>query len=160
METSDPNPGWDGHVSADEAFVGLLVAETPSTRYWAKAEPAGPSGMPLSVRYHPLADPLTFQFLFSLGLGWITSLKGTSTARPVRPRVSVPGQLSAGRLMTIATVESSPPISAGLLFLARSDVSLGRNGIWRPHKALYGELPPALHPALVGSRHGSYEVAA
>jgi len=154
----DANPGWDGHVSADEAFVGLLVAETPSTLHWAKAEPAAPSGLPLSVRCHPLADPSLFQFMFTLGFGWITSLKGTSAAKPVRPRLAIPNQLPAGRLVTIATVESSPPISAGLLVLARSDVSVGRNRIWRPHKALFVELPNALHPALSGSRYGSYDV--
>ena len=157
-EERDPNPGWRGHVSADEAFVGLLVAGTPSTLHWAKAEPAAPSGMPLSVHCHPLAEASLFQFMFTLGLGWITSLKATSPARPVRPRLSIPNQLTAGRLVTIATVESSPPISAGLLVLARSDVSVGRNRIWRPHKALFGELPLALHPALSGSRHGSYVV--
>jgi len=154
----DVNPGWDGHVSADEAFVALLVAETPSTLHWAKAEPAAPSGLPLSVRCHPLADPSLFQFMFILGFGWITSLKGTSAAKPVRPRLAIPDQLPTGRLVTIATVESSPPISAGLLVLARSDVSVGRNRIWRPHKALFRELPNALHPALSGSRNGSYEV--
>jgi hypothetical protein len=114
--------------------------------------------MPLSVHCHPLAEASLFQFMFTFGCGWVTSLKATSPARPVRPWLSIPNQLTAGRLVTIATVESSPPISAGLLVLACSDVSVGRNRIWRPHKALFGELPLALHPALSGSRHGSYVV--
>src|SRR5438094_378535 len=88
----------------------------------------------------------------------ITGIVRVTSATSFRPRLAIPDQLPAGRLVTIATVESSPPISAGLLVLARSDVSVGRNRIWRPHKALFRELPNALHPALNGSRNGSYEV--
>ena len=149
------NPGWVGHLSAESSFVVLLVGAIPNATHWSKAEPALPSGLPLSIHFHPLAaSEGTFQLLFTLGFGWLTSITGKALPVPVDRLFTIPGSFLAGSLLTVAAIPAQPAITLSLLALARSDVSLGRNRIWRPHKAMLSDLPFPLHAALEGSRAG------
>jgi hypothetical protein len=155
-ETDGVNPGWEGTLAASDSFAVLLLVSTPGITHWAKAEPAHHSGLPISLHCHPLREARDFQLLYVVGSAWITSLCGTVVADRAVPTIHLPAEPCAGVLLPVASVPSEPPMALALFVLSRSDVSVARGGIWRPHKALQSHLPPALLPALFGSRQGSF----
>lgn len=154
------NPGWQGSVSASEGFAGMIIVRTPDTTYWAKDEPASPHGVDLSFHCHPLMDHCDFQLLFYLGRAHLGRVHGRSRKPGGAPRTIHPEVATSGVEVKLAKVEETPPIQLSAFFLSRSQVSVGRNRIWRPHKAILHELPNDLIPAFIGSRHGSFAAGA
>jgi hypothetical protein len=155
------NPGWSGTVTADAPFAALALVRTGGVTWWGKAEAAPSAHGPITLYLHPLNhEGTSVQFLFSLGRGGVQ--EAIASIKPERLLAPSPAtlQFAAGRLATFCTVASNPQTTFELFFLARSNVSAGRTGVWRPHKHLRGAFPAELETALFGSRHGSYASAA
>jgi len=151
------NPGWRGHVSVDAPFVVLALVQTGTKVLWGKAEvTAGPTS-DVTLHLHPLNhEGTSVQFLFTFGSGMVT--EATASFQPGRlSPVQLPEvPLGPGRAFRLCTFASQPPCAFFIFFLAASDVTAGRTGVWRPHKILRGAFPEALETALFGARHGSF----
>ena len=155
---NDPNRRWKGSVRSSEPFAALLLARTPKRLLWAKAEIAAALSLILDV--HPLREEGNqAQLIMFLGDGFIADVIATLPSRESIPVVSIPNDIQAGVVQSIACIESEPKIEFHLLFLARADVRRGRTGIWRPHKSITNSLPADLLPYLEAGRNGAVDLS-
>jgi len=146
-----------GSIEAAHEFATLLVVTTSDLVRWAKPEIGGTHGVPITLDVHPLreGDSQT-QFMFTVDGGWVTEFQAALPSPSYLPAVSLPSRPQAGVLHTVFTASTEPPAWFGLLFLARRDVRVGRNGIWRNRPEAMGLLPTLLLPAVRGGRQGSF----
>lgn len=154
------NPGWRGRVDTDVPFAALALVRAGTKVFWGKAEVTDLSGLPVILHLHPLnSERTSVQLLFTFGsrmIGGASASLPPSQFAPVRiSQVSV----GAGRAFKLCTFKSQPPCACFAFFLAASDVSAGRTGVWRPRKRLRGAFPDALELALYGAQQGSYSRA-
>lgn len=147
------NPGWYGSIVADTPFAALALVQANGEMWWAKAGVA--STLPLALCLHPCNYEHTFvQFLFSLGTSGVHEVCGhIAPEQFVAPTPSLV-RMSAGQATMFWQAPCAPPIVFALFILARSDVSIGRKGIWRPHQRLRSVFPKSLDVALFGTRRG------
>lgn len=151
------NPGWRGRVGADAPFAALALVQAGTTVFWGKAEVSALSGFPVIFHLHPLNDERTsVQILFTLGSRMIGGASASLQLGQVPPVQVSHAPVDAGHAFKLCAFESQPPCACFVFFLAASDVSAGRTGVWRPRKRLRGVFSEALELALFGARHGSY----
>jgi hypothetical protein len=152
-----PNRRWSGQIRATHEFATLLVVTTCDRVLWAKSEVGGAAGLPVTFDIHPLREgDLQAQFMFIVGLGWVTAFCAALPSPSYLPAVNLPSAPQAAVLRTLFTASTEPPATFGLLFLARRDVRVGRTGLWRSRAEVAGFLPALLFPALNGGRQGSF----
>ncbi|MFI5120964.1 MAG: hypothetical protein ACHQM4_11155 [Thermoanaerobaculia bacterium] len=151
------SPGWRGRVGADTPFAALALVQAGTTVFWGKAEVTAPSGFPVILHLHPLNHERTaVQLVLTFGSRMIGGASGSILAGPF-PSVQVSdAPIRAGHAFRLCAFRLRPPCACYVFFLAASDVSTGRTGVWRPHKRLRGVFSQALELALFGARHGSY----
>lgn len=151
------NPGWRGHVNADAPFAALALVQAGTMVFWGKTEVTTLSGLPVILHLHPLNyERTSVQILFTLGSRTIGGASAAIRAGQIRPVKVSDAQIEAGHAFRLCAFETQPPCACFAFFLAASDVSEGRTGVWRPRKRLRGAFPDALEPALFGAQHGSY----
>jgi hypothetical protein len=125
--------------------------------WWAKGEVVKNGCMPVGLVLHPLNwEGTSIQFLFTIGYGVVEEAHASIAPDDLRPPVPTELRFVTGERRTFCTVASDPRSTFDLFFLAGSDVSKGRTGVWRPHKRLQGTFPAQLEPALFGPRRGRY----
>ena len=151
------NLGWKGIVTADAPFVTLILVRKGSFTWWSKTSVPPNSDSVVSLFLHPLNfENTSVQFLFYLNGGIVqevcASIKSENFLAPSPTTL----HFFAGQLGEFCTIASNPKTSFELFFLARSNISLGRTGVWRPHKNLSGAFPGQLESALFGRRNGSF----
>ncbi len=151
------NPGWRGHVEADEPFAALALVRAGTTVFWGKAEVAEPSRLPVILHLHPLNHERTsVQFLVTLGSRMIGGASASLQARQFLPVHVSRDPARAGHVFKLCAFDWRPTCACFAFFLAASDVSQGRKGVWRPRKRLRGVFSHSLELALFGGGHGSY----
>lgn len=151
------SPGWRGHVGADAPFAALALVQAGTMVFWGKAEVTALSRFPVILHLHPLNyERTSVQILLTLGSRTIGEASASLQAGQFHPVQISHAQIGAGHAFKLCAFETRPPCACFAFFLAASDVSAGRTGVWRPHRRFRGVFPEALEPALFGARHGSY----
>ena len=147
---------WQGTVIADQPIVAIsfLLVTGTGIGEWCKSER---DQQPQTVRFalfpHDRED-LDVQVNFSVGKAgrrWRTLVPSASYRPSIRNRVVY----RTGRIYDFATVDGTPPIQLGVLFIAKSDVSSSRKTLWRVRKKLEHDIPEPYRHWLTYARSGS-----
>jgi hypothetical protein len=126
-DTGAPRLDWHGRAWATEPIVALTLN---GFGRWAKSDRPLADG---SVAVRLLLMPYDkergdIQVNFSVGGGH--ALSRTTVPPDYRPTVKKSAVFRAGQLGSFAMVEGSRTVSLIVLFVCRSDVRIGRNGLW------------------------------
>jgi len=156
---SGPNRQWHGVVRADAPCALLLLARLPHAIVWAKAGSKAVAEVPIQFTVHPVDFQGGVQLMLHAGDGWIQDVVVRLLALQQDPVVCLRPVFEVGVIHDLFVADSEPPASLGMLFLRRTDVTIGRTGIWRPRNAALAELPNDLHAIMNGGRKGAVSLA-
>jgi len=78
----------------------------------------------------------------------------TVASAEYRPIVEAHAIAHSGRMFRFAEVRGSSPVALGALFIRRSDVRIGRSGLWRVRPEHARLLPSPLEHMLTHGRTG------
>lgn len=150
---------WSGEARAAEPIVAVSFSVRGTQVSWCKSERARLAGQP--VRFllgHYDSGGRDVQINFSIGEGQVRSrtVVSSSTYRPPI-RAAITGATAS--LVPFATVEGSQVVQLFALFLAGSDVKVGRNGLWHLRPKLIESVPAAFRKLLTHGRTGELAVA-
>ena len=150
---------WRGEARSHEPVVAVTVCRRGGHVSWCKSERANPSGQPVRLLLgHHDSSGRDVQVNFSVGEGQVVSrtLVESPAYRPViRPQIAG----ATGALMLFVTVEGSHQVDLLVLFLAGSDVKVGRNGLWHLKPQLLKSVPEAFRELLARGRTGKLAAA-
>jgi hypothetical protein len=154
---------WQGLARADEPLVAVLFARVADTIEWHKSDRPPRRDPADAVAVHTLDVSLGI----TAGPGQpLASLDARTHRAHANVTISVPGgglapaipdqhATSTGVLLDLVAFDGTPRVTFALLFLAASQVKVGRNGLWHVRRALAPALHEPLRTILTRGRHGS-----
>ena len=148
---------WQGVARAAESLVGVAWVTSGESSRWCKSKRASPDGQQVGLLLgHYDASGLDVQVSFSVGRG-SARVRCTVPSEDYKP--SVPGAVGVrtGEPSRLATIYSTPEIVLSLMFIAGSDVTVGRNGLWHIRRELAESVPEPLRSILSYGRAGQLE---
>lgn len=139
------------------SWVSLSAAEARAFR--GASRRANPAGQPVRLLLgHYDSVGRDIQVNFSVGGGHV--LSRTLVESPAyQPPIRLPITGVTRTLLQFATVEGSHQVELFVLFLAGSDVKVGRNGLWHLRPNLVDSVPEAFRELLVHGRTGELATA-
>ena len=151
----EKQPSWRGHIVAPESIVVLSFLRAGSTLYWVKSAPA--TEITLSLTLHWLNfDGTQFQLMYASGGSHNEQVAFTAPLRMLKPTISATSA-PAGSFVTLFSFDSDPAVAVTILPLARRDVKMGRNGIWRLKSSDHiASLQDPLQSVMAKGRQGSF----
>jgi hypothetical protein len=150
---------WRGDARSTDPVVGVVFCRQGTRVTWCKSERANPEGQPVRLflgNYDSAGRDI--QVNFSVGDGNVR-LRTLVESPEYQPSIRLPITGVTGILLPFATVEGSHPIDLFVLFLAGSDVKVGRNGLWHLRPNLVDSVPEAFRRLLVYGRTGELAAA-
>ena len=132
---------WHGEARASEPIVAVSFAEAAGVVLWCKSQRPQADAQPVRLLLGSYdAGDRDVQVNFSIGDGHVifrTEVESPSYFPPI------PAVLMArtGELVRIVPVDGSRKVDLYALFLAGSDIKVGRNGLWHLRKDLISEVP-------------------
>ena len=151
---------WRGEVRAEEPIVAVSFCIRGRDVSWCKSDPADHSHPIRLLLAHYDSGGRDVQVNFSVG-----ETDGSVRTRTLLPsaayRPAIRPSHSAGTstLVPYATVEGSHPVQVLVLFLASSDVKLGRNRLWHLRTNLLDSVPAVFRTVLARGRAGELAAA-
>ena len=142
---------WTGAISCDEPVVGVAMLEVGTKVEWVLSERDAKEVRLWLVPYD--GTGIDVQVGFSVGKGsrrWRTMLPSPF----YRPEIIAPWLAETGRVIEFCQIPGSPVIWLKALFLAKSDVQVGRNGVWHLRRELAGSLSSPFEKMLTWGRTG------
>ena len=152
-----PVPRWRGAATSDESLVGVVFLKAGPSLFWCKSERPTPSSAVIDLAFFVMGTTDTrVQVNLSFQGGhqrWVVPL-----SRPPReiPVLREPAAWT-GQPWCIVKVPSDPPITGYLLFILASEVSVGRNGLWRLRPVVAERVPEPFLELLTRGRTGEVE---
>ena len=150
---------WRGEARATEPVVAVSFCRRGSKISWCKSERPHPTAQPVRLLLGPYdSSGRDLQVNFSVGRGHVLSRTSVSS-HLYRPSISPVPSAPTGRILRFSTVEGSHPVELLTLFLAGSDVKVGRNGLWHLRRNLVDSVPEAYRALLSRGRAGELTAA-
>jgi hypothetical protein len=145
---------WRGVASALEPLVAVTFVASSDGAEWCKSKRPQPSGQPIRLLLaHYDADGTDVQVNFSVGESG-RRLRTEVKSADYRPATASPVVGRTGRMLRFADIVGSRRVSLGILFVARSHVRIGRNGLWRVRPEVAERLPEPIAYLMTHSRTG------
>jgi len=147
---------WRGLAVSEEPVVAVTFVSSSDCIEWCKSKRPQPQGQ--SVRLllgHYDSEGVDVQVNFSVGESGPRT-RTTVTSAEYRPIVAAPIVGRSGRMIPFATVEGSRRVDLGILFVARTHVRVGRNGLWQVRPDVAERLPESIAYLLTHSRTGQF----
>lgn len=145
---------WRGCAISSEPVVALVISKVDKKIEWCKSERGNPDGQPVKlIMGHYDSENLDVQINYSIGGGHVCSRCITSTQR-YKPELLIKRAMRAGVIEKVFQVEGSKTIELYALFLAASDVKVGRNGLWRIRDEYRDKLLSPFDEILAYGRNG------
>src|SRR5262245_1522127 len=127
---------WQGEARASEPLVAVTFAETAGVVSWCKSQRPRPDAQSVELRLGNYdSSHRDVQVSFSIGEGQVVSRTKVDSPSYLPP---IPAALTArtAELVHIVSVEGSRRVDLYALFLAGSDIKMGRNGLWHLRRNL------------------------
>lgn len=149
-----PTRDWRGEARAAEPLVAIVFCVRGANVSWCKSERPNPAGQPVRLLLgHHDSEGCDVQVNFSVGAGQVRSR--TVVASPsYRPLIPTPIAGATAALLPFSAVEGSHQVQLSVLFLAGSEVKVGRNGVWHLRPALVESVPEGFRELLAHGRAG------
>lgn len=122
---------WHGIAKATEPLVALVLLATGTEVEWIKSDLGEHGKLEVRLALFPYdTEGFDVQINFSVGQAQRRnrSLIPSSAYKPI---VKQGDDFETGRIVRLSTINGKPMIDVGVLFLARSDVTVVRRRIWR-----------------------------
>jgi hypothetical protein len=155
----EAEPRWKGQVSAADRLVALLFLGIGREVVWSKSERPGPEPGEIDLAFFGMQEEGGST---QLNVSFQGGGHRYATVLAEAPRsIEIPAESSAwtGQSWCLARVNGPRPIGVHVLFIAASDVEVGRNGLWRVRKYLEGKVPGPWAAILTRGRTGDAEAA-
>lgn len=126
-DTAASRDDWHGRARAADPIVALTLN---GFGRWAKSErPLTDGSLAVRLLLMPYEKERgDVQVNFSVGGGH--ALSRTTVESDYRPSIEKIAAFRTGQIGSFATVKGSHKVSLSVLFICRSDVRIGRNGLW------------------------------
>ena len=148
---------WKGFARAAEPLVSVLFLTAGTDIDWCKSERGRLEGLEVSVTLYRHDEPGIFQ------VNAIAGMAGRRTATQIppgsRPEIVPQQGTITGRAQDLAIVKGNPVVIVSLLYVAASDVEIGRKGLWRVRPALADQIDEPLRTILSRDRTGQMRAA-
>lgn len=150
---------WRGQARAPEPVVAISFAVKGAQVSWCKSERANPVGQPVRLLLgHYDSAMRDVQVNFSVGKGGVVS-RTVVDSPTYRPKFQATMTVATASFIQFTTVEGSQPVQLFALFLAGSDVKVGRNGLWHLRPKLVESVPVDFRNLLTYGRTGEWAAA-
>lgn len=147
---------WRGEARAAEPIVAISFAAQGRSVSWSKSERANPERQAVKLSLLPYdSDFRDVQVHFSVGRGYFVS-RTVLHSPDYWPRVQAAMTVTTCSFVPFAYVDGSHPVRLFALFLAGSDVKVGRNGLWRLRPKLVESVPANFRKLLTYGRKGEW----
>lgn len=147
-----PKRDWRGCVVCEEPIVGIAILETPTNTTWAISGRHSSEVGLLIGRYDKIGCDVQVSFSVGRGISYWRTLVASSNYIPDIPSKMT---LLTGSVSKFCVVDGQPNVTLKVLFIAKSDVKSGRNGIWHVRTKLQDDLPLPMHQMLTYGRTGT-----
>lgn len=145
---------WHGQANAIEPLVAISFILRGALVSWCKSERANPAGQPVHLRLgHYDSGMRDVQVSFSIGDGQVRSRTLVESPN-YRPTIQNEMTIHTASFVPFTNVEGSYDVHVSTLFLAGSDVQVGRNGLWYLRPNLAESVPPKFRKILTRGRTG------
>jgi len=153
------NPRWKGAVRAAEPLVALVILMVGREVSWSKSERPASAPGEISLSFFAMQDGRASTQVNISFQGGGRRHAAVLAESPLT--IAVPAEVSAstGQCWCLARIKSEQPIAIHLLFIAASDVEIGRNGLWRVKESPATSLSSPWDSILTRSRTGEAEAA-
>lgn len=147
---------WRGEARAAEPIVAISFVVKGAHVEWCKSERANPESQPVRLLLGTYdSAKRDVQVNFSVGRGGVVS-RTVVDSPTYRPKIQTTMTVSTTNVIQFPTVEGSRPVQLFALFLAGSDVKVGRNGLWRLRPKLVESVPVDFRKLLTYGRTGEW----
>ena len=147
---------WKGIAISTEPLVALVLLRFENKVEWCKSERGNPDGQPVRLLLSPYdSEKLDVQINFSVGGGHVRS-RSIVSSDTYKPKLLELNNISTGVFYKMFDVKGSRNIELYSLFLAASDVKVGRNGLWHIRKEHQENVEEPLARILSFGRNGEY----
>lgn len=145
---------WRGTARADASIVAVTLLGRPESGCWCKSEPGLIDGQRVRLllgRYDKLGRDV--KVIFGAG----GQRDGRTMMPDARYRPDIPARTvcTTGSFVRFAIVAGEPAVPCWLLFLAASDVKVGRDRLWHLRKDLREGVAEPLRSILAYGRTGT-----
>ena len=145
---------WRGKAFASEPIVAVSFAIRNGLASWCKSERGNldSQGVRLLLGNFDSAGR-DVQVAFEIGDGQVRTR--TLVASPeYRPEIDTSRRIKTGDITSFCTLSGDPAVQLRVLFLAASDVEVGRNGLWHLRSRLVDHIPESFRALLAHGRAG------
>jgi len=149
---------WIGTARAKESIAAISFLSDGNTIDWCKSSRPEPAGQVIRLwlgRYDAIG--LDIQTSFSVGVedGNVRS-RTTVESIDYKPLIETPVESNTAALLHFSDIAGTTTVQLFALFLAGSDVKVGRNGLWHLRAELVPSVPSIYREILSYGRKGSF----
>jgi len=120
---------WEGKAESIEPIVAIVIIESESEYSWVRCSATNTNYLPLTIQYSPY-DESNLNASVSFGINdSIVHAQSCLKSNLTLPNPRV-GNFITGSIITFAEIESEKILSLEFIFFAKTDVHVGRKGIW------------------------------
>jgi len=147
---------WVGRARASVPILIFLLGRHEQGFSWAKGSETKSSLLELCayVSCFP-KDPLRGKLLCQCGWAFVEGRYGVLPSVGYHLPLLMSPVIKTGNITHFLKMPDKSDPDILLLFLAKSDVKVGRHHIWRLRENYLDMFPTLLRPALMGGRHGT-----
>ena len=150
---------WRGQAQASEPIVAVSFLIGSEGISWSKSERGQPDGQSIRLLLgHHDSDGCDVQVNFSVGGGQVVS-RTLVQSREYIPKLLANCTVSTASIFNFGTIEGSHSVALAAIFLAASDVRVGRNGLWHLRRDFAESVPDAYRQLLSFGRTGHLAAA-
>jgi hypothetical protein len=148
---------WQGLAVSSEPVVVLNLSRACNKIEWSKSERGNPEGQEVRLILSPYdKDKNDVQVRFIVGWG-VAEYSCITLSDTYLPEILFNKEITTGEIVKMFLVEGNKTIEFYALFLAASDVEVGRNGLWHVRKKYQKLLPRPFDKILTYGRSGKIQ---
>ena len=147
---------WRGQAHAPEPVVAISFVVKGAQVSWCKSERGNSVGQPVRLLLTHYDSAMRDVLVnFSVGEGHVVS-RTVVDAPTYRPKFQATMTFMTASFIPFTTVDGSQPVQLFALFLAASEVKVGRNGLWHLRPKLVESVPVDFRNLLTYGRTGEW----
>ena len=148
---------WEGTAISTEPLVALSILKIENKYEWCKSERGSLDGQPIRLLLSPYdSHSPDVKINFSVGRGHVIS-GCIMPEKRYQPPLLLKNVITTGHIEKTFFIEGSKNVELYSLFLAASDVKVGRNGLWHIRDEYKNKLLEPFDTILTFGRNGEFE---